>query len=104
MPTRRVSVDIGVAYGTDLDRAVKIAMDIMQSHLKILKDPAPPSVAITELGGDSAINLQLRAWTKTEDFWDVKGYLTKTIYEAYMKEGIEIPFPQMDIHIKEMPK
>ncbi|AMQ19452.1 mechanosensitive ion channel family protein [Thermococcus peptonophilus] len=102
MPTRRVSVDIGVAYGTDLDRAVKIAMDIMQSHLKILKDPAP-SVAITELG-DSAINLQLRAWTKTEDFWDVKGYLTKTIYEAYMKEGIEIPFPQMDIHIKEMPK
>ncbi|NJF24175.1 mechanosensitive ion channel family protein [Thermococcus sp. Bubb.Bath] len=102
MPTRRVSVDVGVAYGTDLDRAVKIAMELMENHPKVLKDPAP-GVAITGLG-DSSINLQLRAWTKTEDFWDVKGYLTKAVYEAYMKEGIEIPFPQMDVHVREMPK
>jgi small conductance mechanosensitive channel len=102
MPTRRVNVDVGVAYGTDLDKAIKIAMKLMENHPKVLKDPAP-GVAITGLG-DSAINLQLRAWTKTEDFWEVKGYLTKAIYETYMKEGIEIPFPQVDIHIREMPK
>jgi len=101
MPTRRVSVDVGVAYGTDLDRAIKIAMDIMKGHPKVLNDPEP-SVVITALA-DSSINLQLRAWTKTEDYWAVKGDLTRAIYEAYRKEGIEIPFPQMDVHIKEMP-
>ncbi len=102
MPTRRVSVDVGVAYGTDLDRAIKIAMDIMKGHPKVLNDPEP-SVVITALA-DSSINLQLRAWTKTEDYWAVKGDLTRAIYETYMKEGIEIPFPQMDVHIKEMPR
>ncbi|MDI3475397.1 MAG: hypothetical protein PWQ95_1125 [Thermococcaceae archaeon] len=102
MPTRRVDVNVGVAYGTDLDRTIKIAMDLMQNHPKVLKDPAP-TVVITELA-DSSINLQLRAWAKTEDYWAVKGDLTKGIYEAYMKEGIEIPFPQMDVHIREMPQ
>jgi len=102
MPTRRVNVDVGIAYGTDIDRAVKIAMELMESHPKVLKDPAP-SVVITGLG-DSAINLQLRAWTETEDFWDVKGYLTKAIYEAYTREGIEIPFPQLDVHVRDMPR
>ncbi|EHR78392.1 small mechanosensitive ion channel protein MscS [Thermococcus litoralis DSM 5473] len=102
MPTRRVDVNVGVAYGTDLDKAIKIAMNLMQNHPKVLKDPAP-TVVITELA-DSSINLQLRAWAKTEDYWAVKGDLTKDIYKAYMKEGIEIPFPQMDVHIKEMPK
>ncbi|ASJ07324.1 mechanosensitive ion channel family protein [Thermococcus pacificus] len=102
MPTRRVDVDVGVAYGTDLDRAIKLAMDLMKNHPKVLKDPEP-SVVITALA-DSSINLQLRAWVKTEDYWAVKGDLTKGIYELYTKEGIEIPFPQMDVHIKEMPK
>ncbi|EEB73205.1 mechanosensitive ion channel family protein [Thermococcus sp. AM4] len=101
MPTRRVDVDVGVAYGTDLDKAIKIAMDIMKSHPKVLSDPEP-SVVITALA-DSSINLQLRAWAKTEDYWAVKGDLTRAIYEAYTMEGIEIPFPQMDVHIKEMP-
>jgi len=98
MPTRRVDVDVGVAYGTDLDRAIKLAMDLMKSHPKVLDEPEP-GVVITALG-DSAINLQLRAWTKTEDYWTVKGDLTRGIYELYTKEGIEIPFPQLDVHLK----
>ncbi|WP_457750596.1 mechanosensitive ion channel family protein [Thermococcus sp.] len=99
MPVKRVSVDIGVAYGTNLDRAIKIAMDLMKSHPLVLDDPEP-SVAITALA-DSSINLQLRAWTKTGDYWTVKGDLTKGIYERYGEEGIEIPFPQLDVHLKE---
>ena len=98
MPTRRVEVDIGVAYGTDLDRAIKLAIDLMKSHPLVLDDPEP-SVAITALA-DSSINLQLRAWAKTDDYWTVKGDLTKGIYELYTKEGIEIPFPQLDVHLK----
>ncbi|WP_456421852.1 mechanosensitive ion channel family protein [Thermococcus sp.] len=98
MPTRRVSVDVGVAYGTDLDRAIKLAMDLMKSHPKVLDDPEP-SVVITALA-DSSINLQLRAWTKTEYYGTVKGDLTRGIYELYTKEGIEIPFPQLDVHLR----
>ncbi len=101
MKTKRVSVDIGIAYGSDLDKAIKLAVELMENHPKILKNPAP-SVVITALA-DSSINLQLRAWVKTEEYWEVRGDLIKGIYEIYMKEGIEIPFPQMDVHIKEMP-
>ncbi|ASI99000.1 mechanosensitive ion channel family protein [Thermococcus celer] len=99
MPTRRVDVDVGVAYGTDLDRAIKLAIDLMKNHPKVLDDPEP-GVVITALA-DSSINLQLRAWAKTEDYWAVKGDLTKGIYELYTREGIEIPFPQLDVHLKE---
>ncbi len=98
MNIRRVDVNVGVAYGTNLDKAVKIAMDIMKKHELVLEDPEP-SVAITELA-DSSINLQLRAWAKTDDYWTVKGDLTKQIYETYGKKKIEIPFPQMDVHLK----
>jgi small conductance mechanosensitive channel len=98
MNIRRVDVNVGVAYGTDLDKAVKIAMDVMKNHQLVLEKPEP-SVAITELA-DSSINLQLRAWTNTDNYWAVKGDLTKRIYEEYSKKGIEIPFPQMDVHLK----
>lgn len=95
--TRRVDVNVGVAYGTDIDKAVKIAMSVISGNEMVLKNPAP-AVVVTELA-DSSVNLQLRAWTKTGDYWDVKGALTQAIYEAYGKEGIEIPFPQMDVHL-----
>ena len=98
MPVRRADVDVGVAYGTNLDKAVKIAMDVMKNNKMVLKNPEP-SVAITALA-DSAINLQLRPWCKNEDYWAVKGQISKEIYEAYGRQGIEIPFPQMDVHLK----
>ncbi len=98
MNIRRVDVDIGVSYDTNLDKAIKIAMDVMHNHKLVLDDPEP-SVAITELA-DSYINLQLRPWAKTTDYWTVKGELTKQILETYGKKKIEIPFPQMDVHLK----
>ncbi|USH00909.1 mechanosensitive ion channel family protein [Thermococcus argininiproducens] len=98
MPIRRVNVDVGVAYEADLDKAIKIAMNLMQDHPLVLVDPAP-NVAITGLA-DSSINLQLRPWAKTGDYWTVKGELTKAIYEAYKRECIEIPFPQLDVHLR----
>ncbi len=101
MPTRRVNVDVGVAYGTDLNKAVEAAMNLMRNNPMILDEPEP-SVSITTLA-DSSINLQLRAWVKTEDYWTVKGDLTKAIYELYGQKGIEIPFPQVDVHVRDMP-
>ncbi len=99
MKTRRVNVDIGVAYGTDIDQAVKIAMNLMKNEELILNEPEP-AVVISELA-DSSINLQLRAWTKTENYWNLKGILMKKIYEEYGKVGIEIPYPQLDVHIRD---
>jgi small-conductance mechanosensitive channel len=97
LPTRRVSVDVGISYSSNIDRAIEIAIDTMKSHSKVLSDPAP-AVMTTELA-DSSVNLQLRAWTKTEDFWNVKKELTENIFKAYRELGIEIPFPQLDVHL-----
>ncbi|MDQ1274478.1 MAG: small conductance mechanosensitive channel [Euryarchaeota archaeon] len=99
MPTRRASVDVGISYSSDIEQAVKIALDLMRGNPLVLQDPQP-AVVTTELAG-SSVNLQLRAWAKTGDLIAVKNYLTAGIFEAYRREGIEIPFPQMDIHIKE---
>ena len=98
MPTRRVDVDVGVAYGTDLDRAIKLAMELMKSHPKVLDEPES-SVVIMALA-DSSINLQLRVWAETQYYGTVKGDLTRGIYELYTREGIEIPFPQLDVHLR----
>ena len=95
---RRVTINVGVAYGTDLDEAVRIAMDVMQHNGAVLKDPEP-SVAITGLA-DSAITMELRPWVKTSDYWAVKGDVTKEIYREYAMKEIEIPFPQIDVHVK----
>jgi len=97
MDIRRVDVSVGVSYDGNIDDAITSAMDLILNHSLILKDPAP-AVIVTDLG-NSSVNLQLRAWTKTGDYWAVKGDLTKGIYDKYRKEGIEIPFPQMDIHL-----
>jgi small-conductance mechanosensitive channel len=98
MPTRRVDVSVGIGYAESVDRAVQVAIDLMKSHDLVTGDPEPAGV-VTELG-DSSVNLQLRAWAQTADYWAVKGDLTKGILEALTAEGIEIPFPQLDVHTK----
>ncbi len=100
MPTRRVSVDVGISYSSDFEKAIGISLGLMKGHPLILPEPEP-SVVTTELA-NSSINLQLRAWTKTGDVGTVKSNLIAGVFEAYTREGIEIPFPQMDINIKEI--
>ncbi len=97
MPTRRVDVSVGIAYGADLHRAVEAAMQLMKDHEHVLEDP-PPAVVTTELA-DSSVNLVLRAWSNTQNYWGVKGDLTSGILLAFRREGIEIPFPQLDVHV-----
>ncbi len=100
MPTRRASVDVGISYSSDIEKAIKIALDLMKGHPLVLPEPEP-AVVTTELA-NSSVNIQLRAWTNTGDFAAVKNNLTAGIFEAYRREGIEIPFPQMDIHLKDV--
>ncbi len=98
MPTRRVSVDVGVSYATDIPKAVLVALGVIKGHTLVHSDPAP-TVITTELA-DSSVNLQLRAWVNTSDLWPVRNDLMIAIHAAFRKEGIEIPFPQMDVHLQ----
>ena len=96
---RRVDVNVGIAYGEDINKARKVLIDLAMSHPDVLKDEADaPVVAVLELGA-SSINLQLRAWTKTENYWGVMGALTQGTYETLKENQIEIPFDQLQVHI-----
>jgi len=100
-PTRRVNIQVGVAYGTDLDRAVRTALDIVRGTPGVLMDPQP-QVVIAGLG-DSSVNLAIRAWARKEDYWAVRERIIRGVYERFAAEGIEIPYPQLDVHIRDMP-
>ena len=97
LPKRRVNTDVGIAYGSDVKKAYDIAMKMMQEHPKVLDEPAP-SIYMTALA-DSSVNLQLRPWAKTEDYWDVLHDLRISLHDELPKAGIEIPFPQLDVHV-----
>ncbi|HLS95555.1 small conductance mechanosensitive channel [Sphingobacterium allocomposti] len=98
MGTRRTWFDIRVAYNSDLRKAKEILMDVIAENEFAFKDPAP-QVVVTELG-DSAINLSIRVTTSNEYFWTMQEQLIISCKEALDAAGIEIPFPQRDIHIR----
>ncbi len=97
--TRRVDMEVGIAYETDLDHALKTTIDICNANEKVLKDPAV-QVAVKDYG-DSAIMLVIRPWCNTVDYWDVFFELRKAIKEGYEKAGIAFPYPQVDVHMVE---
>ena len=96
--TRRVEVTCSVAYGTDVEKVKEVILALAASHDKVAKDPAP-FLRMTEMA-DSSINFTLRVWCKNADFWGVKFDLTEGIYKELNRAGIEIPFPQVDVHVK----
>jgi len=95
---RRVDLAIGIAYGMDIGKAKRIALDVLRAHPLVLTDPAP-LVEVFALG-DSSVNLVIRPWCKPSDYWTVYFEATQAVKEAFDKNGIEIPFPQMDVHMK----
>ncbi|NLI73153.1 MAG: mechanosensitive ion channel family protein [Euryarchaeota archaeon] len=99
MPTRRVGISVGTSYSDDIDKAISVAMDLMNRHPLILEEPAP-TVLVTDLG-DTKIKLSLRAWTKNSDYWKVNWDLNKSIVEEFKKNGLEIPMPKMDVSLKQ---
>ncbi|MCK5030499.1 MAG: mechanosensitive ion channel [Thermoplasmatales archaeon] len=97
LKTRRVDMSVGISYSDDINKAITIAMNLLKNHKDVLKDPAP-MVAVDELA-DSSVNLVIRPWVKTEDYWTTKWELTQKIKESFDKEEISIPFPQTDVHL-----
>jgi small conductance mechanosensitive channel len=94
---RRVEVLVGTSYGADLDRVREVLESVCRNLEGVLEDPAP-AVYLWELGA-SSIDWRLRVWSKTADFWAVRERLTRAAKVALDREGISIPFPQMDVHL-----
>ncbi|QQV01978.1 MULTISPECIES: mechanosensitive ion channel family protein [Chryseobacterium] len=95
--TRRTWFNIGVSYDTDLKQAKDILLDVIKNNQYAFDDPAP-QVVVTELG-DSAVNLSVRATTSLDNFWTMNEELIISCKKALDNAGIEIPFPQRDLHI-----
>ena len=95
--TRRVDLVFGISYGDDIPKAEKILQEIVDSHESVLDDPAP-MIRVHELG-DSSVNLIVRPWVKTEDYWETYWSMTRAVKMRFDEEGITIPFPQRDVHL-----
>jgi small conductance mechanosensitive channel len=95
---RRSDWTIGVGYGDDLDKVRRTLKQLCGDDSRILKDPEV-FIAVAELA-DSSVNLTVRAWVKAEDYWGVFFDMNENIYKIFNKEGINIPYPQMDVHIQ----
>lgn len=94
---RRIDMVIGVGYDDDLSKVKKTLEKLVKADKRILKDPET-TIAVAELG-DSSVNLVVRPWVKSEDYWGVKFDLTEAIKTTFDKEGISIPYPQQALHV-----
>lgn len=95
---RRVDWTFGVGYGDDFKVAKELLTKFAAEDDKILKDP-DVFIGLGELG-DSSVNISVRAWCKTEDYWDVFFKMNERVYNEFDSAGLSIPFPQMDVHIQ----
>jgi small-conductance mechanosensitive channel len=100
----KVTINVGVAYGSDVEKVIRVMEDVALQHPDVVKEGhRGPIVRFTGFG-DSSLDFILIAWVKdVRDQWEVASELRRTIYRRFAEEGIEIPFPQMDVWIKEMP-
>jgi small conductance mechanosensitive channel len=95
---RRVDLVIGVSYGDDLSKVKQVILSVLLADSRVLRNPEP-AVLVSELAA-SSVNLVVRPWVKTEDYWPVYFDLTEKIKVELDANGISIPFPQHDIHIR----
>ena len=96
--TRRVDLVFGVGYEDDILHVKRVLSNIIDSCDLILKNPEP-FINICE-HGDSSVNIAVRVWTKTSDYWNVYFYLIEQAKIKFDEENINIPYPQMDLHIQ----
>ncbi|MEH0156748.1 mechanosensitive ion channel domain-containing protein [Limibacter armeniacum] len=96
-PNRRVEWTFGIGYGDNVDKAQEILRGLIAQDERIHETPEP-FIAVSALA-DSSVNLVVRVWTKSGDLWPVFFDMNKKVYNAFNEQGINIPFPQMDVHV-----
>nr|WP_242523656.1 mechanosensitive ion channel domain-containing protein [Microbulbifer salipaludis] len=95
--SRRIEIIASIAYGDDIETGMRVLRQLVAEDPRILTDPEP-AYAVRALA-DSSVNIHLRAWTKTDEYWDVYWDLMKNLKPALEAEGLTIPFPQRELHI-----
>lgn len=96
-PTRRIDMVIGVSYDDDIENVRGTIRELVEADERILAEPAC-QIVVAELG-ESSVDINVRPWVNTDDYWPVKFDLTERIKTRFDEVGISIPFPQRDIHI-----
>ncbi|MGL5665488.1 MAG: mechanosensitive ion channel family protein [Shewanella sp.] len=99
---RRIDLVIGVSYSADIAQTKKVLTEILDNNQYVLKEPGY-TVGLSELA-NSSINFVVRPWVKTADYWTARFQILEQIKNALDAANIEIPFPQMDIHVKQLPE
>lgn len=100
-PIRRLEWKIGVEYGSDIDVARKVILEILNKDSRVLhgKDaPDEPYIRLSALL-DSSVEIQARCWVRTDDYWNLLWEVNELIYNELPKNGIDFPFPQLDVHL-----
>ena len=97
--TRRLDIPLSVAYGTDVDKVKEVGLAVAAAHEKVLKDPAP--MVRLNNHGESSLDFILRVWVQRSDYWDTYFDLKEQTVKAFAENGIEIPFNQLDVHVKD---
>ena len=96
--TRRLDIKVTAAYSSDIDLVRGVMLDLAKAHPLVLQDPAP--AALLSAQADSALEFTLRVWCNNADYWTVNGDLNIALKKAFDENNIEIPFPQLDVHMK----
>ena len=99
LPQRRVAIDVGLAYGMSVEKAKEVLLRVAADNPLVLHEPKAP-FATLENFGESSLNMRLYAWTLPENYWNTLYSLNEGIYNAFRENGLEIPFNQMDVHIR----
>ena len=99
--TRRIDMVVGIGYDDNIQQAIEVLMVIMQEEGRVLTDPAP-AVSVAELG-ESSVDLAVKPWVASGDYWAVRSDMLQTIKNRFDEEGISIPFPQRDVHLYNEP-
>jgi small-conductance mechanosensitive channel len=94
---RRITIPVTVAYGTDPNRVIEILLAVARKNPAVLADPAP--LAVFDRFGESALNFTLLCWSFVDNFFLARSELTIAVNNAFKEAGINIPFPQQDVHV-----
>ena len=96
LDTRRIEWNFGVDYGEDYNKVEKVLREIIANDKRILTSPAP-FIELGELAA-SSVNIKIRVWVNSSDYWNVFFSMNQTVYTTFNKEGINFPFPQLTVH------
>jgi len=95
--TRRVDLVFGIGYDDNIEQALSLLNEIVDSHPKVLKDPKP-TIKVHTLA-DSSVNFICRPWTQSDQYWDVYWDITREVKKRFDAEGVSFPYPQQDVHL-----